>query len=185
MRPKRPIALKALELGLANVGVLEVGNNRGAAVEAYQASCVPPLKPGDPWCAAVQRFRLKQACNELNTAYDTTFPRSGYTPDYSAWGKANDKWISVSTARNMTTEERKASILPGDYVLFYFKQLGRIAHVGQIISVHSWGVWTLEGNTSPEPSDALEVERDGDGYFKKKRNWSELGQYGGILMLDF
>lgn len=176
----RVIALLSAKKALANVGTLEVGDNRGKAVETYQASCKPPIPPGSPWCAAFVRFRQKDAATELNTTYDATFPRSGYTPDWSNWGKANGKWVSVSAAKEDSTLVRV-----GDCALFYFSQLGRIGHIGIVVEVHDWGVWTVEGNTSPEPSDETCVERDGDGVFKKKRNWSELGQFGGFVLVDF
>lgn len=185
MRPtNRPIATKALELAIANIGVTEVGVNRGAAVEAYQASCKPPIPAGSPWCAAVVRFRMKQAATALGTTYDPTFPRSGYTPDWANWAKENGCWISVVDAKD-SVANKTGRVLPGDLVLFYIKPLGRIGHIGVIQSVHSWGCWTIEGNTSPEPSDAYAVERDGDGYFRKKRNWSELGTFGGVLTVNF
>jgi hypothetical protein len=46
-------------------------------------------------------------------------------------------------------------------------------------------MWTIEGNTSPEPDDDGVVERDGDGVYKKNRQWSELGKFGGILRVNF
>lgn len=176
----RAIALLAASKAVANVGTLEEGDNRGKAVEAYQASCKPPIPPGSPWCAAFVRFRMKSAATELGITYDATFPRSGYTPDWSAWGKKNSKWVSASDAKANPTKVRV-----GDCALFYFSQLGRIGHIGIVVEVHDWGVWTVEGNTSPEPSDDTCVERDGDGVFKKKRNWSELGQFGGFVLVDF
>lgn len=182
---KRPIALLAVELAVANAGVQEVGENRGKAVEAYQASCVPPLRPGDPWCAAVVRFRLKQAATQLGLTYDTTFPRTGWTPDYSAWAKENGKWISNNILKSIGTDTLKKAVYPGDLVCFYMKSLGRIAHIGMIVQVESWGVVTMEGNTSPEPSDELSVERDGDGYYRKERAWAELGTWGGVVQVDF
>ncbi len=48
----RPIALRAAKEALDNIGVQEVGDNRGKAIEVYQASTVPPVPPGSPWCAA-------------------------------------------------------------------------------------------------------------------------------------
>jgi hypothetical protein len=47
------------------------------------------------------------------------------------------------------------------------------------------GVWTIEGNTGPEPSDVTEINRDGDGVYRKMREWNELGQFGGILRVNF
>lgn len=176
----RPIALGALKGAQANVGTQEVGDNGGPAVTAYLESCVPPLGPGHAWCAAFVRFRMKKAATELGLTYDTTFPRSAYTPDWSRWGKQNNKWLSLPIDDN----ERRL-ILPGDLALFYFSQLGRIGHIGIIESVQKSGLITIEGNTSPEPEDASEVERDGDGVYRKRRDWRELGTFGGIIMVDF
>jgi hypothetical protein len=181
----RPIALRALELARANIGVVEVGNNAGAAVRAYQESCVPPLPAGSPWCAAVVRFRLKQAATALGLVYDKTFPRTGWTPDYSRWAKQNNKWVSVSSARIMSEDGIKLVLKPGDLGLFYFSSLGRIGHIGVIEEVNDWGVVMIEGNTSPEPSYADEVERDGDGYYRKVRHWAEFGKFGGFVQIDF
>ena len=184
-RSLRPIANLAVKLSIDNKGVQEVGQNRGAAVEAYQASCVPPLPAGSPWCAAVIRFRLKQAATQLGVTYDATFPRTGWTPDYSAWAKRNDKWISVTRLKTIKNGKIEDVVLPGDLTCFYMSHLGRIAHIGMVVQVHSWGVETIEGNTSPEPSDEGSVERDGDGYYLKMRTWDELGKFGGIVQIDF
>lgn len=181
----RPIAMSAISGAIANVGVQESGGeNRGKYVEAYQQSCVPPIPPGSPWCAAFVRFRMKHAATSLGMTYDSTFPRSGYTPDWSNWAKKNNKWIAAG--KDFGDGVYLSSvILPGDIALFYFKALGRIGHIGLIEKVTPSGLVTIEGNTSPEPEDADEVERDGDGVFRKNREWNELGYWGGILMVDF
>jgi hypothetical protein len=57
--------------------------------------------------------------------------------------------------------------------------------MGVVDKVGDWGVHTIEGNTSPETDDAEYVDRDGDGYYPKVRNWSELGSKGGFIALDF
>ncbi len=183
----RPIAVGAAADAIANVGVQEVGNNAGKAVETYLASCVPPLGAGAPWCAAFVRYRMKAAATKLGVAYDNTFPRSGYTPDWANWARKNNRWISASECSDGLIGEKPVSeiILPGDLALFYFQQLGRIGHIGIIISASSKGLVTVEGNTSPEPEDADEVERDGDGVYRKRRSWSELGKFGGVLLVDF
>lgn len=184
----RPIAMSAISGAIANVGVQESGGeNRGKYVEAYQQSCVPPIPPGSPWCAAFIRYRMKHAATSLGMTYDSTFPRSGYTPDWSKWAKKNNKWISAYDLMDkaINSNEIADTILPGDIALFYFSTLGRIGHIGIIEKVLPTGLVTIEGNTSPEPEDADEVERDGDGVFRKNRNWYELGRWGGILMVDF
>ena len=61
----RPIALRAAKEAIDNVGVQEVGDNRGKAVEIYQASTIPPVPPGSPWCAAFVVYRLRNAAHDL------------------------------------------------------------------------------------------------------------------------
>ena len=175
----RELALRICKEALDNVGVTEEGNNAGKYIQMYQQACVPPLPVGSPWCAAMVVFRINNACDDLSMEYPTYLSKSGYTPTHVALAKKHNKWVSVTTAK-----EKPSTVRPGDLVFFYFKQLGRIAHTGIVVSVHTWGVWTVEGNTAPEPSDEYEVERDGDGVFKKKRNWSELGTYGGFVLID-
>lgn len=178
---KRPIAVKAIQNARLNIGVTEEGGeNRGKAVEAYLASCVPSLPPGSPWCVAVVRFRLKQAATELGFTYDVSMPRTGYTPDYVAWAYRTGKWISVSQAK-----ANPSLVKEGDLVCFYFHQMGRHAHMGVVDKVGTTGVLTIEGNTIPEHGDSEFVDRDGDGYYPKVRDWSELGTKGGFIALDF
>lgn len=177
----RQIALLHADLAHANIGVTEVGDNRGKAVEAYQRSCIPPVLPGGAWCACHVRFRMKQASTQLGTKYDETFPRSGWCPDYSRWYKASDLWIPAQSIIAGTTIKRPRK---GDHALFYFRQLGRIAHIGIVWSADENGVWTVEGNTSPEPERPGDVERDGDGIYLKRREWHELGMFGGFGMLN-
>lgn len=174
----RPIAIGAANNAIANVGVKEEGDNRGKSIEAYQASCVPPIPPGSPWCAAFVRFRMRQAARALNLSYDPTFPRSGYTPDWARWARENNKWIPASECR-----EKWELIRAGDLALFYFEGLGRIGHIGIIINASSERIITVEGNTS-DP-DSKGNEREGDGVYRKRRTWRSLGKFGGILMVDF
>lgn len=174
----RPIALKTAESAIDNVGVTEVGENRGPSIELYQQSCVPPLQPGAPWCAAFVRYRMRQAAHSLGLTYDTTFPRSGWTPDWARWARENNKWLPVSEARNNHQVIRK-----GDLALFWFEGLGRIGHIGIIVSANSKGLSIVEGNTSDPNADG--VDRDGDGVYLKRRSWSALGKFGGVLMVDF
>ena len=96
----RPIASLSTDLAVANIGVQEVGENRGKAVEAYQASCKPPVPAGSPWCAAHVRFRHKQAATQLGIVYDETFPRSAYCPDWSRWFKNSGLWLPVQHIRD-------------------------------------------------------------------------------------
>ncbi len=177
MLPAGPIAKRAAEEALANVGVTEIGgNNRGPAVEKYLASV--GCRPGDPWCAAFQRFRFEDAAKDLGLTLPAHFPDSGYTPDYKNWAKAQECWISAQAAA--TTP---ALVQVGDLCLFYFPAKQRIAHIGIVVGRFEGGVWTVEGNTGPDAG--TEVVRDGDGVFKKYRRWSAFGEKGGFARCEF
>lgn len=178
MPPPGPIARRAAADALANVGVQEEGgNNRGKFVELYQKSVGIP--PGSPWCAAFLRFRLEAADARIEpNDLPPSFPDSGWCPDYSAWGRKMGLLTPVSLAR-----ESPSRVAVGDLALFWFSTLKRHAHIGIVVEVHSWGVVTVEGNTGPESGAG--VDRDGDGVFRKERDWSELGSMGAFVRLPF
>lgn len=177
MKEPGSVAKRAAQEALANVGVTEVGgNNRGPAVEKYLASV--GCKPGDPWCAAFVRFRFEDAAKDLSLTLPKDFPDSGWTPDYKSWGVKNLLWISQISA-----DDGVAVVKVGDLACFYFPAKNRIAHIGIVVEVHDWGVVTVEGNTGPDSGEF--VNRDGDGVFKKKRHWGELGSKGGFVRCPF
>jgi hypothetical protein len=172
--PDRTIALRAIADAERNVGVHEVGgNNHGPAVEIYQHSVGIP--PGQPWCAALVWYRLATAALWTDRTLPSWIPRSGYTPTWANAARANGHWLPVATARGGSKRPRR-----GDLVCFYFASLGRIAHIGIVAEVRADGVVTVEGNTSPDGG----VDRDGGGIYRKMRTWSELGKYGGFILLD-
>ena len=168
------IARRAALDALANVGVTEEGgNNSGKYVESYLASV--GLDAGNPWCAAFVRFRFEKAAVALGKVLPKSFPDSGYCPDYSAWAKNRGFYLPVSS------DESRDDVQPGDLALFWFANKKRHAHIGIVTEVHPWGVWTVEGNTSDDSG----VNRDGDGVYKKRRDWSELGVSGGFVRCPF
>lgn len=170
-----PIAKRAAADALANIGVTEEGgNNRGKYVETYLHSV--GLDAGDPWCAAFVRYRFEQAAKALGVALPSNFPDSGYCPDYQSWARGRGLWIPISS-------DAARSPQVGDLALFYFAGKGRVAHIGIVVEAHEWGVWTVEGNTGPEAGTG--VNRDGDGVYKKRRDWSELGTSGGFVRCPF
>ncbi len=72
-----PDALEdAAKEAIDNVGVQETGDNRGKAVEVYQASTTPPVPPGSPWCAAFVVYRLRNAAHDLALEIPADWPRS-------------------------------------------------------------------------------------------------------------
>lgn len=179
----REIAILAAKHALANVGVQEeTGNNDGKYIDIYQQSCEPPIGKHGPWCAGFVVYRYTQAALYLEQDMPDDYPKSGWCPSFSRWAKKNGLWTPA-----MSCVQDSDNVRVGDQCLFYFKTLGRLAHTGIVVELDSRnrGVWTVEGNTSPEPSDYSTVERDGDGVYKKWRTWGEFGQFGGFARIDF
>lgn len=172
----RPIALRVAADALANVGVTEEGENRGRFVETYQRAV--GLPPGSPWCAAFVRFRFEAAAKALGLTLPAGFPDSGWCPDYKDWAIDACLWVGVEAAQAEPFQVR-----PGDLALFYFGAKGRVAHIGVIVEPgQTWGAITVEGNTGPEKG--AEVNREGDGVYRKRRDWDELGRYGGFVRMN-
>lgn len=169
------IATQAVKDAIANIGVVEVGGeNRGKYVEIYLKSV--GLSAGNPWCAAFVYYRLSVAAKVLGVTLSPAPPKSGYCPDWKDWAKDHGYWLPVDTSEK---------ILPGDLALFYFPAKGRVAHIGIVVGrmPDSDGVYTVEGNTGPERGQ--EVNRDGDGVYRKEREWEEFGKYGGFIRLPW
>lgn len=134
---------------LSEVGVREAtGHNDGARVEIYLKSV--NLPKGNPWCAAFVSYCL--SANNIKN------PRSGWAPAY---------FTTTSTIWTRGAEDNQQP-LPGDLFGIYFRNKGRIAHVG---FVHKYGdtyTITVEGNTNEAGS------REGDGVYRKRRLTKQL-----------
>lgn len=155
----------------------EGGNNRGKSVETYQKAA--GAGPGDPWCACFAFYRLLMAALALGLSIPKTFTPRAYTPDWKSWAIANGYWTPVAVAQAAPLH----TVQVGDFAMFYFAAEGRIGHIGEVVAVHDWGVETVEGNTGPDAGAS--VERNGDGVYKKKRTWSQLGSRGGFVRIPF
>lgn len=171
------IARAAAQGAIDNIGVEEEGENRGKWIETYQRST--GNSPGEPWCASFVYYRLITAQAKIGLDWvklPKDFVRSGYTPDWKNWAVKNGLWIPVANAQGVV--ER------GDLVCFYSSKKKRIFHIGIVISAWDWGVRSVEGNTSPGRPETG-VNADGDGVYLKKRNWSELGRWGGFIRIPY
>ena len=163
------IALRAAADAEANIGIHEAGvENHGRFVETYLRSV--GLSAGAPWCAAFVHYRLLEAARELGLKLPANFPVSGYCPDYEDWGKRNGVWLPADSHP-----------LRGDLCLFYFPAKQRVAHMGIVVKPLRTVFWTVEGNTGPEGN----VNREGDGVYRKLRRAGSLGKYGGFVRLGF
>jgi len=129
------------------------GRNDGAAIDRILAS-VGLAGSKAPWCAAANRYIYDSA------GIRKIGPRSAWSPD----------WVRSPT---WTRAKGGATPLPGDAWGIWFKNLGRIAHTGL---VECWGaiVLTLEGNTSPDAIAGSDADRDGGGFYRKRRLRSQI-----------
>lgn len=174
--PPGAIALKAALRAEENVGVREVGRNGGTFVDAYLASIGLPGS-GEPWCMAFVYYRLWDAAGRpADFSLPMAFPRTGSTSVAARWAKQNHLWIPAALA-----EAGAEHVQRGDLCFFWFSALRRIAHVGIVTACMEGGVETVEGNTSP----GANVQREGDGVYRRRRTWSVLGRRGGFARIPF
>lgn len=136
-KPKRPDTLKEarpphLDTVLAYVGVTETGTNRGGMIDVWLASV--GLRPGYPWCAALQSWALKVS--------GVTYPLIR-----SARARAFITGQSVS-ARDVVRGLWMPP--PGTLVIWgYGDPRNPLGHIGQVVQYLGEGALiTVEGNTS-------------------------------------
>lgn len=141
-------------LGHVAIGVREQGgNNRGAVIKQYLASCDPPLPEGNPWCAAVIQFATDVTAKGLGTRNPLDDVKlEAYVQSYVDWAIGKKKEVSWF----------QTSI--GDLVCFSFGG-SRYDHIGMVLSVpdRQGRFKTIEGNTSDSS------QRDGDALAVKTR----------------
>lgn len=172
LSPPGPVAVRAADDALANIGVLEDGppyENSGRYVNIYLASV--GLDPGEPWCAAFVHFREVTAAHVLGVSM-SGFPRSGAAADYAEWAREHGRWFSADSGE-----------LPmkGDLCCFDIPSEGGIHHIGIVLGGDGGGFDSLEANTHPQG----EVTRDGFGVFQRRRGYAELGATGGFVRLGW
>jgi len=150
-----PLLERALLIATSQVGIREVGRNRGPRVEEYLRSV--DLPPGSPWCAAFIFWTFEQAARELGLP--NPCPRTG-----SVHGL-----LRRSPTWRCTREPR-----PG--LVFLHDAGGGTGHCGFITGVIEDGpIITVEGNTEDLGS------RDGDGVYQRRRTRAYLN----MPCLDF
>lgn len=117
----------------AEVGVDEVGYNRGKRVEEYQRAA--GAKPGDKYCAAFVTWCYKKCEGEVP-----------FGPAYSP------NWFPESRIIGRGGKY-KVQPKPGDICGIYFRKYDRIAHT--CIYDHEEGKYTItvDGNTGGEGND--------------------------------
>jgi hypothetical protein len=136
------------ETFVSQIGVSEKGgNNCGPEVEMYQQSCKAPK--GSHWCAAFTHWVLQQ-CGLKGAG---------------SWAAS---WFSTKYLIYQRGKFSKSIPQAGDLVGFFYRNLGRIGHIG---FVDKWGdkwIITVEGNTNSAGS------RTGDAVQRKWRLKSQI-----------
>lgn len=130
----------------SQVGVREATNrNDGEEVESYLRSV--GLGKGHPWCAAIMYWSFSEC--------GYTFPEK---PSFYAW---SPNWFPAD--RVVWIDGRGDQGTSGDALGIYYRNLGRVGHVGMLTKEDGDYFHTIEGNTSDAGS------REGHGVYTKKR----------------
>ena len=159
-RVASPLARKALDVAISQMGVSEVplGSNDGPEVKLYLASI--GLGPGYAWCAAFVYWCTQKACT-INGATNPLKKTGGVQAMFkAATGKGLQK--IDSGVKFLTAED----VRPGDIFIMIFK--GGLGHTGFIEKVSGTDIFTVEGNTDPAGG------REGVGVYRKRRKISAI-----------
>jgi hypothetical protein len=143
------LTAKVLHVAASQVGVRELGRNRGERVELYQNRA--GARPGDPWCAAFVSWCFGVASNDLELPCPLRL-----TP------RALDLW------KKAPVELR--SSWPTVGAIFVIDHGGGLGHCGLVESFLDGDlvIVTIEGNTGPKGG------RDGDGVYRRTRPLAEI-----------
>jgi len=143
------LAAKVLEVAAREIGVREVGRNRGERVETYLA-CVG-LEPGNPWCAAFVSWVYLMASREL------ALP----CPLHITGG-------ALKLLRFADPSERSEE--PDVGAIFVIDHGGGLGHVGIVEQVERDHLVTIEGNSDGGGS------REGDGVYRRVRRRVDINR---------
>ena len=139
------------------IGIVETGNNKGEQVELFQKA-VDGKAQGEPWCCAFVQYCIKHIDAEFEKIYGgVNAPSQVFSSEHvmTVWNKS----------KPLETKTPEA----GDLIIWQHmlgnKGTGK-GHIGIISKIiDHQSIETVEGNTS----SSQQVEREGDGVFKKTR----------------
>ncbi|KPK37042.1 MAG: hypothetical protein AMJ65_15535 [Phycisphaerae bacterium SG8_4] len=141
LRQNLPVELAVLSVARDFIGLQEIGNNRGPAVEFFQK--LGGSEPGAPWCAS-----FVNACAEIGCALKNVYsPFEKIRPDLQDYVQAY-----VDYGRDNDWEITFAFAFPGCIGALWKPSLDRFAHlffVDEVYRVHG-KFRTVEGNTNAE-----------------------------------
>jgi len=119
------------------------GSNRSPEIDRWLKAVGSPL--GSAWCAAFVWGCLDEA---------------GEAPKLARSGR-------VQTIVDSGVLLPASKAVPGNLVVFWFKNLGRYAHIGIVVTKTSKRLDVIEGNTVAD--GAVGDQREGWGVFQKSR----------------
>lgn len=147
-----PASPSLVDTALSQVGVIELtDHNDGEQVEAFLASV--GLHAGPPWCSAYVHWVYRR-CGQVEEparqfAMAMRWAKGDTVWHKRVWEPQPGKWKRITH--------------DGDLFLLYYKELGRIGHVGFVIGEDEDYIHTVEGNTNAAGS------REGGGVYRRKR----------------
>lgn len=149
------LALRAVEIADTQTFVREkTGRNDGKEVEGYLASI--GLGKGYAWCAAFVYWCFDKASKDLGIA----------NPVLRTGGVLR-LWNETPIKHRVKTPQ------PGDiFIMDFGKGNG---HTGIVSEVRGSKIYTVEGNTSADPTYAG-ADREGNGVFERVRNISSINK---------
>ena len=154
------------------VGATETGGeNRGPLIERFQKA-VDNVAGGEPWCMGFVQF-LVMAVDTLPRS--VALPRNVMVPTESTVGAFNGHPVALKV-----NAPEVGSIVVWQRVQADGKALWQ-GHTGIVVDVTAEHLITVEGNTSPEATNAAK-ERDGQGVWQRKRM---LGAIPGFIRLGY
>lgn len=150
-KPKKSKKLseRAMQIMMTQLKVREAtGKNDGPEVEKFLKSV--NLGKGYPWCMAIVYWAYQTAADELSVK-NPLLKTGGVLKQ---WNESK-------------AENRKKTPEPFDiFIMDFGKGTG---HAGIVTKVLNGKVFTVEGNTSAEPTNSG-ADREGNGVFERSRN---------------
>lgn len=150
------LRIRALEIADTQLFVREkTGRNDGKEVEEYLASV--GLGKGYAWCAAFVFWCFEKASKDLKRANPVT-KTAGVL---NHWAKTKGE--------KLTANPQEGDI----FIMDFGKGAG---HTGLVSNVKGNRIYTVEGNTSADPTYTAE-DREGNGVFERNRPMSSIKGY--------
>jgi hypothetical protein len=147
-----------LQAAMACEGIREEGgNNRGPLVQLIQSTIGSANR--EAWCMSFVQTMIAYA--EVKTGVKSPLVASEHC--MTTWNK------SPKSSRV------KIAPLPGAVIIWQHGK-GPAGHTGLVIGADEKIMWTIEGNTEAGLNAKGEVEREGGGCYRNKRNLSGNGK---------